>query len=95
MQAQSLIITSIWVTSHLALRNRILDLIHLDLAEPFDFRETSPRRGVYARNCIVAVRLQLRDVDRANAMRLDRVNVDDEAVLLHVTVSQMSSSRFG
>ena len=67
--------------SGLTLGHGILDLVHLDLAEALDLEQVTPRGRVHRRDRVVAVRFELRDVDCADAVGLDGVDVDDEAVL--------------
>jgi hypothetical protein len=67
---------------YLTLRESVLDLVDLDLTESFDLRKTSPRCCMYARDGIVAIGLELRDVHCADAVCLDCIDIDNEAFLL-------------
>ena len=75
------------MTTNLTLCDCVLHLIHLDLTEPLDLGQVSPRCCMHARDGIVAVRFQLRDVNCADTMRLDGVDVDDEAFLSRIQLS--------
>lgn len=67
---------------YLALCNSILDLVHLDFAEPLDLEKIPSRSRMYTCNCIVAIGFQLRDVDCTDTVGLYGIDIDDEAVLL-------------
>jgi hypothetical protein len=69
-------------SARLTLPHRILDFIHLDLAEALDLEQVAPRGRVHRGDGVVAVCLELGDVDGADAVGLNRVDVDDEAVLI-------------
>jgi hypothetical protein len=69
------------VVTNLAFRDGFLDLVDLDLTEALDLQQVPTRSRMHRSNRVVAVGLELRDVDSTDAVRLDCVNVDDEAVL--------------
>ena len=77
--------------THLTLPNRILHLLHLDLTKPLNLEQVASRGRMDGSNSIVAIRLELGDVDCADAVGLDCVDVDDEPVLLCSTWVSMSS----
>jgi hypothetical protein len=68
-------------SARLTLAHRIFNFIHLNLTEALDLEQVTPRSRVHRGDGVVAVGLQLGDVDGADAVGLDRVDVDDEAVL--------------
>ena len=67
--------------THLTLRQRILDLVDLDLTEALDLEQIAAGRCVYRGNGEVPVGFELRNVVYPDAMGLDGVNIDDVAVL--------------
>jgi hypothetical protein len=67
--------------TYLTLPDSILNLINLNLTKPLDLEQIAARRRM------------LRDVDCTDAVRLDRINVDDEAVLIAVGQSRILSLR--
>lgn len=67
--------------SYLTLRDGILNLLDLDLTKPFDFQEIAASGSMDRSNCVVTIRLQLCDVNRSDAVRLNGVNIDNEATL--------------
>jgi hypothetical protein len=70
------------IAAYLTLRQRVLDFVDLDLAEPLDLQQVAASGCVYGGDSVVAIGLELRDVGSTNAMRLYGINVDDVAVLL-------------
>lgn len=72
-------------TTYLTLRNSVLDLIDLDFAETLDLEQIPTCCRMHRCNRVVAVRFELCDVYCANAVCLDCINVDDEAILLKVS----------
>ncbi len=68
--------------THLTLRYSIFHLVHFDLAKPLDLQEIATGGRVHRGDSVVSICFQLCNVDRADAMGLDGVNVDDEAILL-------------
>ena len=69
------------MVTYLALGNGILDLVNLDLTEALDLEQVATSSRMHRSDRVVAISLELRDVDCTDAVRLDRVNIDDEAVL--------------
>jgi hypothetical protein len=67
--------------TYLTLRQCILDLVNFDLTEALDLYQITASGCVHGGDGVVAVGLELCDVDRAYAVGLDGVDVDDEAVL--------------
>ena len=67
---------------HLALGDRIFDFVYLDLTEAFDLEQVATSGRVHRGNRIVAVGFELCNVNSTDAMCLDRIDVDNEAVLL-------------
>lgn len=68
--------------TYLTLRNRVLNLIHLDLTEPLDLRQITARSRMHRGNRVVSVGLQFSNVDRADTMGLNRVDINDESILM-------------
>ena len=66
---------------YLALCESIFDLVNLDLTEAFDLQEVATSSCMDGCDGVVSVGFQLCDIDCTDAMRLDGVNVDDEAIL--------------
>jgi DNA-binding response OmpR family regulator len=77
--------------TYLTLPDSILNLINLNLTKPLDLEQIAARRRMHRSDRVVAIRLELRDVDCTDAVRLDRINVDDEAVLIAVGQSRILS----
>lgn len=67
--------------TYLTLRKCIFDFVDLNLAKSFDFEQVAASRSVYRSDRVVAVRLEFRDVNRTDTVCLNRVNINDEAVL--------------
>lgn len=65
----------------LALRQCVLDLLDLDLAEAFDLQEVTTSCCMYRGDSVVAIGLELRDVTDVDAVGLNSVDVDDVAIL--------------
>jgi len=65
----------------LALRDGILDFVDLDLTEAFDLQQVATRRRMHRSDRVVAIGLEFCDVDSTDAVRLNGIDVDDEAVL--------------
>jgi hypothetical protein len=65
----------------LAFRDGILDFVDLDLTEALDLEQVATRSRVHRSDRVVAIGLEFRDVDSTDAVRLNGINVDDEAVL--------------
>jgi hypothetical protein len=66
---------------YLTLPNSILNLINLDLTKPLDLKQIAARRRMHRSDRVVAICLELRNVNCTDAVRLNRIDVDDEAVL--------------
>lgn len=67
--------------THLTLRQCILDLIDLDLAEALDLQQIAASGRVHGGDGVVAIGFELRDVGYTDAVCLDGFNVDDVTVL--------------
>jgi hypothetical protein len=66
---------------YLALGDGIFDLVHLDLTETLDLQQIATSRRVHRSNRVIAVGLELGNVDRTDTVGLNRIDVDNEAIL--------------
>lgn len=68
--------------TYLTFCDSILNLIDLDLTVALNLEQTATSGRVHRSNGIVAIRLQLRNIDCADTMSLNGIDVNNEAILL-------------
>lgn len=65
----------------MALSNSILDLVDLDLAEALDLEQIAASSSMHRSDGVVPVRFEFRNVNGADTVGLDGVDVNDETFL--------------
>jgi len=67
--------------TYLTLCNSILDLIDLDFTEALDLEQIATSRSVNRRDGIISTVLQLCNINSADTVSLDGIDVDNESFL--------------
>jgi hypothetical protein len=74
-------ICTLGTVKYLALRYRIFDFVHFDFTETLDLQKITTRGSMHGSNRVITICFEFRNVYCTNAMRLDCIDIDYEAVL--------------